>query len=88
MHVAKHNKSENDASRIKIDYSGVMLQIVASLTDASWGIIYNSKMFIIQATGAKSVILLAPGTNIIKILLYITAVILTLLFSSLKYHGK
>jgi hypothetical protein len=45
--------SENDASRIIIDYSRVMLQIVALLTDNSWGIIYDCNMFIVQATGVK-----------------------------------
>ncbi len=30
-----------------------MLQIVASLTDASWDIIYNHNMFIIQVTCKK-----------------------------------
>jgi hypothetical protein len=42
--------SENDASRIKIDDSRVMLQIVPSLSDNSRGIIYNCNVFIGQAT--------------------------------------
>jgi hypothetical protein len=42
--------SVNDASRIIIDNSRVMLHIVASLTDYSKGIIYNCNMFIVQAT--------------------------------------
>jgi hypothetical protein len=41
--------SENDASRIIIDSSRVMLQIVASLTDDFRGVIYNPNMFIVQA---------------------------------------
>ncbi len=40
----------NDASRIVIEGSRVMLQIVASLTDDSRGIVYNNIMFIVQAT--------------------------------------
>jgi hypothetical protein len=40
--------SENDASRIIIDDSRVMLQIVASLTDDSRGIIFTN-MFIVKA---------------------------------------
>ncbi len=43
--------SENDASKIRIDDSRVMVQIAASLTDNSRGIIYNCNMFIVQATG-------------------------------------
>jgi hypothetical protein len=42
--------SVNDASRVIIDNSRVMFQIVASLTDGSRGIIYNCNMFIVQAT--------------------------------------
>ena len=34
-----------------MDDSGVMLQIVASLTDDSRGVIYNHNMFTIQGTG-------------------------------------
>ncbi len=49
--------SVNDASRIIIDDSGVMLQIVASLTNDSRGIIYDRNMFIVQATGG---IIFAP----------------------------
>ncbi len=45
--------SENDAPRIVIDYSRVMLQIVALVTDDSRGIIYDCNMFIVQATGVK-----------------------------------
>ena len=41
--------SVNDASRIVIDDSRVMLQIVASLTEDSRGIKYNSNMFIVHA---------------------------------------
>ncbi len=37
--------SVNDASRIIIDDSGVTLQIVASLTDYSRGIVYYPGMF-------------------------------------------
>ena len=43
--------SGNDISRIVIDDSRVLLQIVASLTDDSRGVIYNRNMFIVQATG-------------------------------------
>jgi hypothetical protein len=42
--------NENDASRIVIDTSRVMIKIVASLTDNSRGIIYYRNMFIVQAT--------------------------------------
>ena len=42
--------SVNDASWIVIDDSRVMLQIVASLTDDSRGMIYERKMFIVQVT--------------------------------------
>ncbi len=41
----------NDASRIIIDDSRVMLQTVVSHTDKSRGIIYNRNMFIVQPTG-------------------------------------
>ena len=44
--------SENDASRIIIDDSRVMLQIVASLTDDSRGVIYNRNVF--YSRGHKS----------------------------------
>ncbi len=44
--------SEYDATRIIIDYSRVMLQIVASLTDNSRDIIYDYSMFIIQSTAS------------------------------------
>ncbi len=43
--------SENDASRIVIDDSRVTLQIVASLSDNSRGIIYDCIMFTVLATG-------------------------------------
>ncbi len=42
--------SVNDASRVIIDNSRVMFQIVASFTDGSRGIIYNCNMFIAEAT--------------------------------------
>ena len=42
--------SKNDASRIVIDDCRAMLQIVASLTDDSVGIIYDCNMFIVPAT--------------------------------------
>ncbi len=38
--------SVNDTSRIMIENSSVMLQIVASLTDDSRGVIYNRNMLI------------------------------------------
>ncbi len=41
----------NDASRIIINASGVMLQIVTSLTNDLKGIIYDHNMFIVQAIG-------------------------------------
>jgi hypothetical protein len=43
--------SVSDPSRIVIDDSRVMLQIVAPLTDNFRGIIYNRNMLIVQATG-------------------------------------
>jgi hypothetical protein len=46
--------SVNDTSRIVIDNTRVMHQIVASLTDDSRGIIYDCNMFIVQATGYVS----------------------------------
>ncbi len=42
--------SVNDTSRIIIDDSRVMLQIVASHIDDSRGISYDFNMFIVQAT--------------------------------------
>ncbi len=45
--------SVNDASRIVINDSKVMLQIVASLTDDSRGIVYDHNMFIVQAKGTQ-----------------------------------
>jgi len=39
--------SVNDSSRIVIDNTKVMLQIVASLTDNSRGVIYDCSMFIV-----------------------------------------
>jgi hypothetical protein len=45
--------SVNDTFRIAIDDSRVMLQIVASLTDDSRGIIYNFNMFIVLATAVS-----------------------------------
>jgi hypothetical protein len=47
----KHHKlfrSVNDPFRSIIDYSRVTLQILASLTDYSRGIIYDRNMFIVQ----------------------------------------
>jgi hypothetical protein len=43
--------SVNDTSRIVIDNSRVTLQIVASLTDNSAGIIYNCNMSIVHTKG-------------------------------------
>ncbi len=54
--------SVNDISEIGIDDSRVTLQIVASLTDDSWGIIYDCKPFIVQA----------PGGNFMNILIVLT----------------
>ncbi len=45
--------SVNDAFKIALDDSRVMLQIVASLIDNSRGIIYDCNVFIIQATVVK-----------------------------------
>ncbi len=42
--------SETDGTMILIDDSRAMLQIVVSLTDHSWGIIYDRNVFIVQAT--------------------------------------
>jgi hypothetical protein len=42
--------SKNDATKTMIDRSRVMVQIVASLTDDSRGVIYYRNMFIVQAT--------------------------------------
>ncbi len=42
--------SVNDTCRIVIDDSRVMLQIVASLTDDSRGIIYDRNVFLVQAS--------------------------------------
>ncbi len=42
--------SVNDTTMIVIDDSRVMLQIVASLTKDSRGIIYDQNMFIVEAT--------------------------------------
>ena len=47
--------SVNDASRIIIDNLGVMLKVVASLTDNSRGMIYNCNMFIVQAPVACTI---------------------------------
>jgi hypothetical protein len=54
--------SEFDASRIIIYYSRVMLQIVASLTDNSSGIIYDCNMFIVQT----------PVVNVLKLFFFVT----------------
>ncbi len=60
--------SVNDTSRIIIDDSRVMLQIVASLTYDSRGIIYNHNLFIVQSSGVNVIKLFSslsalPGTN-------------------------
>jgi hypothetical protein len=47
--------SVNDASRIVIDGSRVMLQIVTSLTGDSRGIINKCSMFLVQATGQVTI---------------------------------
>ncbi len=44
--------SVNDASRIIIDDSRVILHVVASHTGNCRGIIYNHNMFIVKATGS------------------------------------
>ncbi len=44
---------ENDASRIVIDDSRVVHQIVASLTDSCRGVIYDPNMFKAQTTRNK-----------------------------------
>jgi hypothetical protein len=43
--------SVNDTSKIVIDDSRMMLQIVTSLGENSRGVIYNCKMFIVLAPG-------------------------------------
>ncbi len=45
--------SANDTARIVVDDYRVMLPIVASITDDSRGVIYNCKMFIVQATAVE-----------------------------------
>ncbi len=45
--------SVNDASRIVIDDSRVMLLIVASLSDNSKGVMYDCNKFIVQASDQK-----------------------------------
>jgi len=40
----------NEPNKQELNDSGVKLQIVASLTDDSRGVIYNCNMFIVQAT--------------------------------------
>ncbi len=44
--------SDSDASRIVTDNSRVVLQIVVSLTDDSWGVSYDCNVLIVQATDA------------------------------------
>jgi hypothetical protein len=44
------NESVNETTRIIIDDSIVMLQIIASHTEDSRGVIYNRNMFIVQPT--------------------------------------
>jgi hypothetical protein len=54
----------NDASRIVIDDCRMMLQIVASLTDNSKGIIYNGNMLKVQArNNTKGVSITVPLTS-------------------------
>ncbi len=45
--------SVNDTSMIVIDNSRVMLQIVASLTEGSRGVIYDRNVFILKAVGFR-----------------------------------
>jgi hypothetical protein len=45
------SRSVNDTSRSVIDDSRVILQIVATLSYHSRGVIYKRNMFIVQATG-------------------------------------
>jgi hypothetical protein len=54
----------NDASRIIIDNSRVMLQIAVSLTDNFRGVIYDHSMFKAQATERKISISLFVSTVI------------------------
>jgi hypothetical protein len=49
--LCRSQMSVNDTSRMIIDNSRVVVQIVASLTDDSRGDIYDRNMFIVQATG-------------------------------------
>jgi hypothetical protein len=55
--------SVNDTSRIVIDDSRVSLQIVASLTDDSRGIIYDCNTFIVQAGKTKRGSITVPLTS-------------------------
>jgi hypothetical protein len=48
------SRSVNDAYRGVMDDSRVTLQIVASLTDDSRGVVYDRKMLIVQATEMAS----------------------------------
>jgi len=45
--------SSNDTAKIVVDDYRLMLQIVASITDDSRGVIYNCKMFIVQTTAVE-----------------------------------
>ncbi len=57
----------NEASRIIIDDSRVMLQIVTSLTDDYTGVIYDHNKFIVQATGLFLLnVALPKGSKILK----------------------
>jgi hypothetical protein len=47
--------SENDASRINIEASGMTLQIVVPITENPRGITYDNKMLIVQVIGVCSI---------------------------------
>jgi len=66
--------SENDASRIVIEDSRVPLQIVATLTDNSRGIIYDNIMFIVHTTNVAMIMFMQSKLleqNCVKISLII-----------------
>jgi hypothetical protein len=66
--------SENEASRIVIEDSRVMLQIVATLTDDSRGIIYNCNLLKVQATDQCD--------SVLKCIIIITVII----WCHYRYH--
>ncbi len=55
--------SVNDATRIIIDNSTVMLHILPSLTDDSRGLNYNRNLFMVQARNTKGGSITVPLTS-------------------------